>query len=92
MEIVGVGQGLSASQTGVPVELITSATAVAQRKNASDSCTIRQAKFLRVVRPGDRLVIRWTARMEGDIQFECRLPGAERPALTGTLRIGRANQ
>jgi hypothetical protein len=65
---------------------------VAQRKNASDSCTIRQAKFLRVVRPGDRLVIRWTARMEGDIQFECRLPGAERPALTGTLRIGRANQ
>src|SRR5262249_26671347 len=35
-----------------------------QYKSATDCCVIRQVKFLRPVRPGDRLVIRWAAKKE----------------------------
>ncbi len=67
--------------------------AVAKRcKHAAGPCAIRQVKFLRPVRPGDRLLIRWTAVREEKIQFECWLYGTEQPALTGTLRIGRPRQ
>lgn len=49
------------------------------------SCEIRSAKFLRPVRPGDRVVIRWTTLGSGETKFECL--SQERPVLTGTIRL-----
>jgi 3-hydroxyacyl-[acyl-carrier-protein] dehydratase len=46
---------------------------------------IRAVKFLRPVRPGDRILIEWhDAR--GAIHFQCLLIDSKEIALTGTLR------
>lgn len=50
-------------------------------------CEIRAAKFLHPVRPGDRVLIRWSTAANGETKFECLLQ--EQPVLTGTLRLGR---
>lgn len=50
------------------------------------SCAIRTAKFLRPVRPGDRLRIEWQWR-GNDAQFRCALPTGD-VAVTGVLRLG----
>lgn len=47
---------------------------------------IRAAKFHHPVRPGETLVISWTAAGE-DIRFSCAIAGADRPAMTGVLRL-----
>jgi 3-hydroxymyristoyl/3-hydroxydecanoyl-(acyl carrier protein) dehydratase len=47
--------------------------------------TIRAAKFLHPIRPGETINLRWQTRAGGDISFECRLDGRESPAMTGTL-------
>jgi 3-hydroxyacyl-[acyl-carrier-protein] dehydratase len=52
------------------------------------ACEIRSAKFLHPVRPGDRVVIRWSPQESGELKFECLLEG--RPAVTGVLRPGSA--
>ncbi len=49
-------------------------------------CEIRSAKFLRPVRPGDRVLIRWRASAGGDVKFECLLAESEQIVLSGTLR------
>lgn len=46
---------------------------------------IRMAKFLRPVRPGDRVRVDWRAE-RGETRFRCTLVKTEEPALTGTLR------
>jgi 3-hydroxyacyl-[acyl-carrier-protein] dehydratase len=46
---------------------------------------VRSVKFLRPVRPGDRVVIRWRATENSDVAFECRLADADQPALVGSL-------
>lgn len=51
---------------------------------------IRSVKFLRPVRPGDRLVIRWEGRPNGETRFEGLLRDPERVALTGVVRLGTA--
>jgi 3-hydroxyacyl-[acyl-carrier-protein] dehydratase len=53
---------------------------------ASAGCEIRSAKFLRPVRPGDRVIIQWSAPSSGEIRFECLLQG--QPVLTGALKLG----
>jgi 3-hydroxymyristoyl/3-hydroxydecanoyl-(acyl carrier protein) dehydratase len=51
---------------------------------------LRQAKFLRPVRPGDRVEIRWRAGLDGQIRFEVRHAGHDEPALLGALVAPRA--
>lgn len=46
---------------------------------------IRMVKFLRPVRPGERIRIDWRAE-RGETHFRCTLVEGEEPALTGTLR------
>ena len=47
--------------------------------------TLRVVKFLRVVRPGDRIEIRWYAAADRQIVFECWLQAPEQMALSGAL-------
>jgi 3-hydroxyacyl-[acyl-carrier-protein] dehydratase len=49
---------------------------------------IRSAKFLRPVRPGEALHLRWQAALDGAIRFECRLAGGDDIAVSGTLALG----
>lgn len=51
---------------------------------------IRSAKFLHPVRPGDRMVIVWEARTDGEIGFICSTGTPERRVLIGTLRMRAA--
>jgi 3-hydroxyacyl-[acyl-carrier-protein] dehydratase len=47
-------------------------------------CRIRSAKFLRPVRPGDRVVIECSRNPDGEVTFECRIRGTL--VLTGQVR------
>jgi 3-hydroxymyristoyl/3-hydroxydecanoyl-(acyl carrier protein) dehydratase len=51
------------------------------------SCTVRSVKFLRPVRPGDRLRIEWDLKDE-ETHFSCSLPASGEVAVTGILRLG----
>ncbi len=53
---------------------------------------IRSAKFLRPVRPGDRLLIRWQSDAPGETKFECRLLDPDRLALAGTVHREAASR
>jgi 3-hydroxymyristoyl/3-hydroxydecanoyl-(acyl carrier protein) dehydratase len=46
---------------------------------------VRSAKFLRIVRPGDALDLRWRNLADGGVTFECL--AAEAPVLTGVLML-----
>ncbi len=46
---------------------------------------IRSAKFLKPVRPGDRLVIRWTLARKGELKVEAEVDGEV--AVTATLGL-----
>jgi 3-hydroxymyristoyl/3-hydroxydecanoyl-(acyl carrier protein) dehydratase len=48
---------------------------------------IRSAKFHQPIRPGDEVVIWWSGEARGEIRFSCSIAGAERPAVTGALRL-----
>jgi len=51
-----------------------------------DSATvIRSAKFLRPVRPGERLLVTWEALAGGTVKFECRLADGGILVAAGTL-------
>ena len=52
-------------------------------------CTIRTVKFLRPVRPGDRMWIGWERRGE-EMHFSCVLPATGDIAMTGTLLLNDA--
>ena len=49
---------------------------------------LQSVKFLRPVRPGDRIVIRWSKANNGVIKFECLFPESGDVALTGGVVIG----
>ena len=49
--------------------------------------TIRAAKFLRPVRPGERVNLRWQSD-GGVAAFECRRFGEDGLVMTGTLELG----
>ena len=49
--------------------------------------TIRSAKFLRPVRPGEALRVRWRPLPDGTIGFECRMKEDDALAVTGALMI-----
>jgi len=53
----------------------------------SPSCVIRSVKFLRPVRPGDRIRIEWD-RAGAEIHFECALVATSEIAVSGTIRLG----
>jgi 3-hydroxyacyl-[acyl-carrier-protein] dehydratase len=53
-----------------------------------EKIVIRAAKFLRPVRPGNSLHLRWQAAADGAIRFECRLAGGDDMAVSGTLAVG----
>ena len=46
-------------------------------------CLVRSAKFLHPVRPGDRVLIRYSRDSGGEIRFHCDVEG--RPVLTGQM-------
>jgi 3-hydroxymyristoyl/3-hydroxydecanoyl-(acyl carrier protein) dehydratase len=54
---------------------------------AAGSCTIKAAKFLRPVRPGDRMRIEWETKGDA-IHFRCLLPASHQVVATGQLRLG----
>ncbi|HXM84513.1 MAG TPA: hypothetical protein VN899_01840 [Stellaceae bacterium] len=52
-----------------------------------DAFEILSVKFLRPVRPGARVTLRWENGASGQIKFQCHL-APDQPAATGTLRLG----
>jgi acyl-coenzyme A synthetase/AMP-(fatty) acid ligase len=48
-----------------------------------NACQIRSGKFLRPVRPGERMAIHWSVMDSGDIRFDCSV--RNQPVLTGTI-------
>lgn len=55
-------------------------------------CVVRSAKFLHLVRPGDRIVVRWDVLPTGETRFECFLLDPERLALSGAVQLAAAAQ
>jgi 3-hydroxymyristoyl/3-hydroxydecanoyl-(acyl carrier protein) dehydratase len=51
--------------------------------------SVRVVKFLRPVRPGDMMTIRWQVQANGETVFEGRLADSGGPALVGTLGPSR---
>lgn len=47
---------------------------------------IAHAKFLRPVRPGNLVRLRWQAAADGAVKFECRLTDPDELAMSGALR------
>ena len=56
-------------------------------KKAETVCEIQCAKFLRPVRPGDRVLIRWDTMEGGEIKFACLMSDTQDVVLTGSLRL-----
>ncbi|HVA15608.1 MAG TPA: hypothetical protein VNF99_20345 [Stellaceae bacterium] len=54
---------------------------------AAPSCTVRTVKFLRPIRPGDRVRIEWE-RKGDETHFRCVLPETSDIAMTGIIRLG----
>jgi 3-hydroxyacyl-[acyl-carrier-protein] dehydratase len=61
--------------------------AIAGDDPVAQACEIRAVKFLRPIRPGDRIRIDWHEE-RGDTRFQCVLIATDDIALTGTLRLG----
>jgi len=61
------------------------ASAIANVETIAPPYALRAVKFLRPVRPGDRLRIEWHEE-RGLTQFQCVLVDAEQIAVSGTLR------
>ena len=53
--------------------------------------TIRSAKFLRPIRPGEAVHIRWQPLPDGSISFECRMKEDDALAVIGSLIIVAAD-
>lgn len=54
----------------------------------TNACQIRSGKFLRPVRPGERMAIHWILMESGDIRFDCSV--SEQLVLTGVIGDGEA--
>ena len=60
--------------------------AIAQEAGIA-SIVVRAAKFLQPVRPGETVALRWEARADGAVRFECQRAGELGLAMTGMLEI-----
>jgi 3-hydroxymyristoyl/3-hydroxydecanoyl-(acyl carrier protein) dehydratase len=60
--------------------------AIAGGTGPASSCEFRAVKFLRPIRPGDRIRIEWHEE-HGEMRFQCVLLPAGEIALTGALRL-----
>ena len=70
----------------IPGAVLLSETAqaiAAGLDSASALCQVRSAKFLHPVRPGDRVLIRFSRDARGEIRFTCAVEA--RPVLTGQM-------
>jgi len=65
-------------------EVVAACTAALGRTRG---VSIRSAKFLHPVRPGDALGVRWRFVADGMISFECRLAAGDVLAASGTLQL-----
>ena len=65
------------------VLLSEAAQAIAQDLAAPGPMQVQSAKFLRPVRPGDRVLIRFDRDSRGSIRFTCDVEG--KPVLTGQM-------
>lgn len=73
----------------IPGALLLDAVVAAVAAAAgAPTMVIRTAKFLRPVRPGAGLLLRWQAANPGAIRFECRLTESDDLAAAGTLEPG----
>ena len=63
----------------------------ASTSREADAFEILSVKFLRPVRPGSRLTLRWDNGASGQIKFQCLL-APDQPAASGTLRLGPARR
>ena len=70
--------------------LLREVVSVLSAGNGAACHEIRSAKFLHPVRPGDRMVIVWEVKMNGEIGFICSAGTPERRVLIGTLRMKAA--
>jgi 3-hydroxyacyl-[acyl-carrier-protein] dehydratase len=70
-------------------EVVAACTATLNRTPA---VSIRSAKFLHPVRPGDALQMQWRIIADGLISFECRLIDGDVLAASGTLQLATAPQ
>lgn len=52
---------------------------------------IRAAKFIRPVRPGESIRVRWQPFAAGAFRFECHLPDPAGLAASGTVELGGAS-
>jgi len=70
----------------VLLDEVLGAIGAAQSRDAG-GFEILSVKFLRPVRPGSRLTLRWDDGASGQIKFQCLL-APDQPAVSGTLRLG----
>jgi 3-hydroxyacyl-[acyl-carrier-protein] dehydratase len=70
-------------------EVVAACTATLDRSRA---VSIRSAKFLHPVRPGDPLRMQWRLVADGAISFECRLIDGDVLAASGTLQLATVPQ
>jgi 3-hydroxyacyl-[acyl-carrier-protein] dehydratase len=68
-------------------EIVAAIMGEKQPDDAAGRMEIRSAKFHQPVRPGDTVTVAWTEREDGEVRFSCSVNGADRPAVTGTLRL-----
>lgn len=68
--------------------LLDEAVAAIAGGGEAPEITIRSAKFLHPVRPGEAIELRWERRADGETAFEGRLLGDRRLVLSGSLRLG----
>ena len=61
-------------------------SAIAASGTVAGICEVRAAKFLRPVRPGDSIDVKWTAPVGRDVRFEAFAAGNEL-AVTGALVV-----
>jgi acyl-coenzyme A synthetase/AMP-(fatty) acid ligase len=71
-------------------EILDAASTGIAREQPLDAFTIRSAKFLRPVRPGDRIQIRLTPAAGNTVRFVCSV-GAD-AAVSGVLALGPTEQ
>jgi 3-hydroxyacyl-[acyl-carrier-protein] dehydratase len=67
--------------------LLDSIVLAVSRGVGARAVTIQSAKFLRPVRPGDRLRVHWENK-GADTRFSCTLIASGELAVSGVLRLG----
>ena len=77
--------GLFPSYPIIPGALLLDAVVAAVAGDTT--VTVRAAKFLRPVRPGETLRLRWQSGAGGTVKFECRV-GGDDLAMAGAIEVG----